>query len=197
MKKFIAAAVLLLVMGVGLYLSVFYGGFYLRLGGRYGPSVPFQTEGPSFQRWNGQSYDPMLLRGVDISSSLPGHYAAAYAPTKEDYLRWLEAIGEMGANAVRTATILDDDFYNALYAYNTGHTQPLYLLQGFGVSDSAGFGSKDAYDKGFLDALLRNGRGMVDVVHGRKNQAGGMTRDGSSYRKDVSPWTVGFLVGTE
>ena len=197
MKKFIAAAVLLLVMGVGLYLSVFYGGFYLRLGGRYGPSVPFQTEGPSFQRWNGQSYDPMLLRGVDISSSLPGHYAAAYAPTKEDYLRWLEAIGEMGANAVRAATILDDDFYNALYAYNTGHTQPLYLLQGFGVSDSAGFGSKDAYDKGFLDALLRNGRGMVDVVHGRKNQAGGMTRDGSSYRKDVSPWTVGFLVGTE
>ena len=197
MKKFIAAAVLLLVMGVGLYLSVFYGGFYLRLGGRYGPSVPFQTEGPSFQRWNGQSYDPMLLRGVDISSSLPGHYATAYAPTKEDYLRWLEAIGEMGANAVRTATVLDDDFYNALYAYNTGHTQPLYLLQGFGVSDSAGFGSKDAYDKGFLDALLRNGRGMVDVVHGRKNQAGGMTRDGSSYRKDVSPWTVGFLVGTE
>ena len=197
MKKFIAAAVLLLVMGVGLYLSVCYGGFYLRLGGRYGPSVPFQTEGPSFQRWNGQSYDPMLLRGVDISSSLPGHYATAYAPTKEDYLRWLEAIGEMGANAVRTATVLDDDFYNALYAYNTGHTQPLYLLQGFGVSDSAGFGSKDAYDKGFLDALLRNGRGMVDVVHGRKNQAGGMTRDGSSYRKDVSPWTVGFLVGTE
>lgn len=197
MRKFIAAAVLLLVMGVWLYLSVFYGGFYLRLGGRDGPSVPFQTEGPSFQRWNGQSYDPMLLRGVDISPSLPGHYAAAYAPTEEDYLRWLEAIGEMGANAVRPAAIMDDDFYNALYAYNTGHTQPLYLLQGFGVRDSAGFGSKDAYDKDFLDALLRDGRGMVDVVHGRKNQAAGMTRNGSSYRKDVSPWTVGFLVGAE
>lgn len=197
MRKFIAAAVLLLVMGVWLYLSVFYGGFYLRLGGRDGPSVPFQTEGPSFQRWNGQSYDPMLLRGVDISPSLPGHYAAAYAPTEEDYLRWLEAIGEMGANAVRPAAIMDDDFYNALYAYNTGHTQPLYLLQGFGVRDSAGFGSKDAYDKDFLDALLRDGRGMVDVVHGRKNQAAGMPRNGSSYRKDVSPWTVGFLVGAE
>lgn len=184
-------------MGVGLYLSVFYGGFYLRLGARDGPSVPFRTEGISFQRWNGQGYDAMLLRGVDISSSLPEHYASSYAPTEADYLRWLKAIGEMGANAVRAASILDDDFYNALYAYNTSHPQPLYLLQGFGVSDSAGFGSKDAYDKDFLDALLRNGRGMVDVVHGRKNQAAGMTWDGSSYRKDVSPWTAGFLVGIE
>ena len=197
MRKFIAAAVLLLVMGVGLYLSVFYGGFYLRLGARDGPSVPFRTEGISFQRWNGQGYDAMLLRGVDISSSLPEHYASSYAPTEADYLRWLKAIGEVGANAVRAASILDDDFYNALYAYNTSHPQPLYLLQGFGVSDSAGFGSKDAYDKDFLDALLRNGRGMVDVVHGRKNQAAGMTWDGSSYRKDVSPWTAGFLVGIE
>ena len=84
MRKFIAAAVLLLVMGVGLYLSVFYGGFYLRLGARDGPSVPFRTEGISFQRWNGQGYDAMLLRGVDISSSLPEHYASSYAPTEAD-----------------------------------------------------------------------------------------------------------------
>lgn len=39
MRRFIAAATLLLVMGVGLYLSVFYGGFYLRLGRRLIPAL--------------------------------------------------------------------------------------------------------------------------------------------------------------
>lgn len=197
MKRFVAAAVLLLAIGIGAYWAIFYGGFYLRFRERAAMDVPFRAEGTQLQARNGQDYVPLILRGVDVSASLPGHYATAYDTGEEDYLRWFEAIGDMGANAVRATSIMNDDFYNALYAYNTSHDQPLYLLQGTSVSDAVGDGSKDAYTSGFLDSLLEDGKALVDIIHGRKDLPAVGIRSGGIYRRDISPWVVGFLIGTE
>lgn len=197
MKRFVAAAVLLLAIGIGSYWAVFYGGYYLRFGERGEVDVPFRAEGTAFQAWNGQDYIPLVLRGVDVSASLPGHYATAYDAGEDDYLRWFEAIGDMGANAVRAANIMNDDFYNALYTYNTSHDRTLYLLQGASVDDAVGNGSKDAYTSSFLDSLLEDGKSLVDIIHGRKDLPAAGTRSGGVYRRDVSPWVAGFLIGTE
>jgi len=197
MKRFVTAAVLLLAFGIGAYWAVFYGGFYLRLGERRLTEVPFRAEGKAILVRSGQEYTPLTLRGVDASASLPGHYATAYDAAEADYLRWFEAIGDMGANAVRATSIMNDDFYNALYTYNTSHDQPLYLLQGTSVSDAVGNGSKDAYTSGFLDSLMKDGKSLVDIIHGRKNLPAAGIRSGGIYRRDVSPWVVGFLIGTE
>lgn len=121
MKRFVAAAVLLLAVAVGTYWAVFYNGFYLPISQGSPVSVPFRAEGTELQHWDGQAYAPLTLRGVDVSSSLPGHYATAYDAGQEDYLRWFQAIGEMGANAVRATGVMDDDFYNALYALSLIH----------------------------------------------------------------------------
>ena len=75
----------------------------------------------------------------------------------------------MGANAVRAANIMNDDFYNALYTYNTSHDRTLYLLQGASVDDAVGNGSKDAYTSSFLDSLLEDGKSLVDSNHRRKD----------------------------
>lgn len=197
MKRFVAAAVLLLAIGTGVYWAVFYNGFYLRVGGNSTLDVPFRTVGTEFQCRDGEIYVPLTLRGVDVSASLPGHYATAYDAKEEDYLRWFEAIGEMGANAVRVTNLMDDDFYNALYLYNTSHAQPLFLLQGTSVSDAVGDSTKDAYQSGFLDSLLEDGKALVDIIHGRKDLPAVGIRSGGVYRRDVSPWVAGFLVGTE
>ncbi|MEY8386146.1 hypothetical protein AALC17_02480 [Oscillospiraceae bacterium 38-13] len=197
MKRFLGTALLLLAVLVGLYWAVFYRGFYLPTGGNTSPDLPFRTEATELRYWDGQDYAPLILRGVDVSASLPGHYATAYDAAEADYLRWFQAIGEMGANAVRATSIMNDDFYNAFYIYNTHHDQPLYLLQGTSVSDAVGGGSKDAYTSGFLDSLLEDGRALVDIVHGRKDLPAAGIRSGGVYRRDISPWVVGFLVGTE
>lgn len=197
MKRFVAVAVLLLAIGIGAYWAVFYGGFYLRVGKHHEVDVPFRAEETELQSWTGQDYIPLILRGVDVSASLPGHYATAYDAGEEDYLRWFEAIGDMGANAVRATSIMNDDFYNALYTYNTSRSQPLYLLQGTSVSDAVGDGSKDAYTSGFLDSLLEDGKSLVDIIHGRKDLPAVGIRSGGIYRRDISPWVVGFLIGTE
>lgn len=197
MKRFMSAAVLLLALVLGGYWAIFYGGFYLPFGERPALSVPFRAEGTELQRWDGEKYTALTLRGVDVTSSLPGHYATAYDAGEEDYLRWFEAIGEMGANAVRVTSVMDDDFYNALYTYNTSHDQPLYLLQGTDISDYANGRSKDAYHADFLDTLLEDGKSLVDIIHGRKDLPAVGIRSGGVYRRDISPWVAGFLVGTE
>lgn len=197
MKRFMSAAVLLLALVLGGYWAIFYGGFYLPFGERPALSVPFRAEGTELQRWDGEKYTALTLRGVDVTSSLPGHYATAYDAGEEDYLRWFEAIGEMGANAVRVTSVMDDDFYNALYTYNTSHDQPLYLLQGTDISDYANDRSKDAYHADFLNTLLEDGKSLVDIIHGRKDLPAVGIRSGGVYRRDISPWVAGFLVGTE
>lgn len=197
MKRFMSATVLLLALVLGTYWAIFYGGFYLPFGERPALSVPFRAEGTELQRWDGAKYTALTLRGVDVTSSLPGHYATAYDAGEKDYLRWFEAIGDMGANAVRVTSVMDDDFYNALYTYNTSHDQPLYLLQGTDISDYANDRSKDAYHADFLNTLLEDGKSLVDIIHGREDLPAVGIRSGGVYRRDISPWVAGFLVGTE
>lgn len=191
MKRFLIAATALLLLAAGIYYARFYGGFYLGLAGDGTLSVPFRTEGTQLQVRSGDSYEPLILRGVTVSASVPGHFSAAFAAGEEDYLRWFQAIGDMGANAVRAVQVMDPDFYNALCAYNTSAARPLYLLQGIGVPDDVSARGADAYDEEFLGSLLHTGREAVDVVHGRRNTSEGR------YRRDVSPWVAGYLVGTE
>ncbi len=197
MKRFLMATLCLLLLAVGGYYAVYEGGFYIARNVGEEPSVPFLTEGSEWKKLDGDHYEPLVFRGVEISSSMPGQYVTAYATEEEDYLRWFTAIGDMGANAVRASNIMDDDFYNALYIYNTSHENSLYLLQGISVSDAAGNGSGDAYEQEFFAALAKNGRDLVDVIHGRKNLAASNLQGSGMYRRDVSSWVAGILIGSE
>lgn len=198
MKKFLCGAVILFLIILAGFYAMFYGGIYIDLR----PNAPVQarycTDGASILiRGDSGDYEPFFIKGVDLSASMPGQYAANFAPTEEDYLRWLKEIGEMGANTIRVYTVMDDDFYNAFYTYNTTEGEPLYLLQGLLVSDSANTGSADAYSDDFFQRLTNDGMDAVDIIHGRKiintNEMGGSGR----YFHDISDWVLGYLVGQD
>lgn len=200
MKRFLTAVVLLLAVTAGIYGGVYYWSMDLRilhLFQKDAVSVPFRAEGKELQIYTEKGYETVLLRGVEVSASIPGYQTTSKRPKEEDYLRWFTAIGEMGANAVRAETVMDDRFYNALYTYNTSGDKPLYLLQGIGVLDAEGNGSGDAREEGFYGSLVDHGRIMVDVVHGRKNLVSADGLGGGIYRRDISRWVAGFLVGAE
>lgn len=198
MKKFLIGAILLLFVGLCFNYAVFHVGFYLDWQPDAPVTAPFRTEQKQLLRVKDDgTYEPFRLRGVDISASLPGHYATSFAATEDDYLRWFEAIADMGANALRATNVMDDAFYNALYTYNTTHPEPLYLLQGTSVSDYANNNAKDAYHDDFLAALLEDGKDLVDIIHGRKTIPLNEMRGSGLYRRDISSWVVGFVIGTE
>ena len=120
---------------------------------------------------------------------------------QETYLRWFEQIQELGANTIRVYTILHDDFYNAFYEYNTQREaageEPLWLIHGVWVNDYTQNSRRDAYDDDFLQTFLEDCRTMMDIVHGQKNLSLGRGLGSGSYRKDVSPWVIAYILGVE
>lgn len=196
MKKFLICALLLGALFAGWQYAVYHLGFHIDLDPDAPVTAVFRAEGDTFVRETAAGPEPVIVRGVQVSSSMPAHFAADFAPEEGDYLRWLTAIGEMGANTVRAASIMDDDFYNALYTYNTTHADPLYLIQGTSVPDAVNYGAGSAADDAFAGKLTQDGMDLVDILHGRKRIT--MRTDGGGtgrYTHDLSPWVLGYLVG--
>ena len=198
LKRFILVSSLVVaVVFTALYLTMVRG-LYVDPHPEVPPELSFRAVGKDlFRRAEDGTWEIFEIRGVDLSTNLPSSSVLDFAPEAADYARWLEEIQALGANTVRVFTIVDDDFYQALYTFNTTHEEPLYLLQGLQVSDRANYGSKDVYDDGFLGLLLENGVAAVDVIHGERAIPLGDTSGTGYYRWDVSPWVLGYLVGHE
>lgn len=196
MRRFLifAAAVFLLISGASYLL--YYQGAYLPALSPTEIAVPFRTLGKDIQRLdeNG-SYVTLTLEGVDVSASQPGSHTSDFDTKASDYLRWFDNIAQMGANTIRVHTLMDDDFYNAFYTYNTTRQSPLYLLQGIQVSDAANHGSQDAYHESFMGSLISDGQAAVDIIHGQRMLSKDRIPGGAQYKKDVSPWVIAYLVG--
>lgn len=198
MKRFLICVIALLILvASGSYL-VFQKGFYLDLAPDTAVTASFVTQGKEIRIRTGENESEALeIKGVDLTSSMPGSYAASFAPEQEDYLRWLEQIAEMGANTVRVYTIMDADFYNAFYEYNASGNSQLYLLQGIQVSDDVSNGTEDAYHEDFQGQLIEDGLAAVDIIHGRRIRTMDQAQGSGTYFKDISPWVLGYLVGHE
>lgn len=198
MKKFLIAAAVAAIFLLGLRYAVYYGGFYLDFHPDEPVEISAKTDGKEILLKNAEGkFEPFTIRGVDLSSGIAGHFATDYAVDEETWLRWFEMIQEMGANTIRTYTIYDDTFYNAFYKYNEGSSTPLYLLQGLQVSDYANSSGNDAYGTEFYAALKEDSIDAVDVLHGRKNILLNRMKGSGTYRKDVSEWVLGYVVGNE
>lgn len=136
------------------------------------------------------------VKSVQMSASMPNYRFSDYAADQADYMRWMKDIHEMGANTIHVSTLMDDDFYNALYEFNQGHKdQPLYLFQGVRVSDYGNNTPFDAYDSEFYDILKQDLRSAIDIVHGKKNILLNRGRGLGTYRKDISSWVLGYQIG--
>lgn len=158
-----------------------------------------KVEGTGIWLDRGEGYQPFEIRGVNLGSGEPGEWSTDFAIDKETYLRWFQYIKEMGANTIRVYTVQQDVFYNAFYEYNRDNPDPLYLIHGVWVNDYVQNSHADAYDQKFYDAFLNDCKTMLDVIHGNKKiSPGGMTSAGSgSYRRDISPWVIGYILGVE
>ena len=197
MKKFILAIsliMLLLFAGNILYYRL---GIYVD----FHPDLPVTTfmttdEDTIYMEQNGK-LEPFEIRGVNLGVGIPGKWATDYAIDKEMYLRWFNWIQEMGANTIRVYTILQDDFYNAFYEYNKDREDPLYLIHGVWINDYVQNSHRDAFDDDFRQTFLDDCRTVVDILHGNKTLSLGYGLGAGSYRKDVSQWVIGYILGVE
>ena len=199
MKKFIIVISIILLVLLAFDWLYFYEGVYFDFGKEKPVEYFMKVDGEEIYMKKGDSFEPFEIRGVNLGSGIPGEWATSFAIDEETYLRWFKYIQEMGANTIRVYTIQNDTFYNAFYKYNENNKTPLYMIHGVWVNDYILNSHRDAYNEEFYDTFLENSKIMVDVIHGkRKMNLGRVASAGhGSYRKDISDWVIGYILGVE
>ena len=202
MKKSLGIIIVAAVLIFLAYYGIYYKGYYLNLDQLVSSENTIvlrnkiQNEKILLLQEDG-SYEEFFIKAVEVSNFKPGYSSTSNTISEDTYLRWFTQISEMGANTVRISNIFDDTFYNALYEFNQGKESPLYLLQGITISDYANNNSRDAYSNDFYGALKENGRNVIDVIHGKKNIDTNQGFGSGKYRKDISDWVLGYIIGTD
>ncbi len=196
MKKYLIVCLILLIAFIAGYNLYYYTDFYI---GLFAPEVTtfMKTDEENIYMFKDGQYQEFEIKGVNMGAGVPGHFATDYAITKKQYLRWFDQIKQMGANTIRVYTILGPAFYEAVYEYNTGNDDPVYIIHGLWLNDYVHFSHRDAYHNDILGALERDSRKLVDVIWGNRNIYLGKEAGTGLYRRNISPWVIGYILGVE
>lgn len=199
MKKYLIAAITLILLAVLVDTAYYRWGFYINLNKDKKAETFATVHGKEILIDREGNLKPFEIKGVDMGAGIPGHFATDYAIDKKTYLRWFQMIQDMGANTIRVYTILSDEFYRAFYEYNRKNPNPIYLIHGVWVNDYVQNSRLDAYADAFLETFMEDCRTLVDIIHGKKklNLGYGTTSASGSFTKDISPWVLGYILGVE
>lgn len=197
MKKFILIVTIVVVLFFICDILYYRLGIYIDLDPKKEITTFMTTDDDIIYIEKNGKKEPFEIKGVNMGVGIPGKWATDYAIDEETYLRWFKQIQEMGANTLRVYTILHDDFYNAFYKYNVDNEEPLYLIHGVWVNDYVQNSHRDAFDNEFRQQLIDDCRTVVDILHGNKKLSLGYGLGSGSYRKDVSEWVIGYIIGVE
>lgn len=197
MKRYLVIMVSFIVILLAGYYLYYVEGFYVDLKKETTISTPFYIDDGVFYQQQTNGDKEFVIRGVEVDSSYGPKRGTDFAIDEETYMRWFEMIQQMGANTIRISTIFDDQFYNAFYKYNKDRKEPLFLLQGIRVATDEFEAKHRKEDLQFYQTLLKDGRNIVDIIHGRKVILTNDHKGSGFYLHDISPWVIGFLIGDE
>ncbi|MCL2360494.1 MAG: hypothetical protein FWC73_01615 [Defluviitaleaceae bacterium] len=184
MLKYLVSVFVLMMLAAIAFYAYFYMGFFIDFRPNATVHVVFRADDNGI--YKDDSEEPLLLRGVEIISFVPGQSYWELGAKKKDYLRWFEQIEDMGATVVYAANIMHSSFYDALYQHNKTSENGLMLIQGVG----------DTHYHTDSEELSQSLRKVIDIIHG--NRIDLLNENGIQvFMRDISPWVVGFVVGAE
>ena len=162
-----------------------------------GIKVPAKVGSTYIQINHNGKWENMLIKGINLGVTKPGYFPGDMGVTKDDYLRWFQLIGAMNVNAIRVYTLHPPSFYEALLEYNSQAAHPIYLFHGVWVDEEAMVASKDAFAGSTSDDFKKEMKDAVDVIHGQANLPQRAGHASGSYKADVSPYVIGWILGIE
>ena len=159
------------------------------------------VEGDHLAVYDGQHFEPRFWNGTNLGATLPGHAPGELVPTEDNYLAWFEQMKDANVDVVRVYTILNPDFYEALARFNYGRDDPLWLMQGIWSPEEELIGEDEEGNDAYADEITRKFedeiKDSVRVVHGDADLPEKPGHASGSFRNDVSPYLLGWMVGTE
>jgi len=155
-----------------------------------------RTAGRYFEIYTDGQWQRILVKGVNISTALPGHWFTEFPADKNIYLEWFSQIANMNANTIRVYTLLDPIFYEALDEFNRRPGGPrLWLLQEIWPDEDVPAGN--FYNRDYFENYQREIALDLDALHGRADVPERRGRAWGNYRTDVYPYILGVLIGRE
>ena len=138
------------------------------------------------------------INGVNIGFTEPGTDLADPDISYETYMRWFSYISDMNANTVRVFSVMNPDFYNALYDHNRKNPgKELYLIHGIWFNEDLMYEIGDAYDDAIISQFKRASKETVDIIHGKCDYTSYGNIRQAIYNKDISQYVIGFILGLE
>jgi Tfp pilus assembly protein PilF len=143
-------------------------------------------------------WSPMWIKAVNLGAALPGKFPSEFPPNDSTYERWIALIAEMGANTIRLYTVHPPHFYAAVRGWNLAHpAHPLWLIHGVWTELPPGKKQEKYDDPQWLAQFRREMQHVVSVVHGDAVIPPVPGHASGAYHADVSPWTLGYIIGRE
>jgi len=160
------------------------------------PVVPFSVDSNQLTIWNGKTYVPFFIKGVNLGIAKPGTYPGELEATREQYSRWFSEIKQAGFNCIRIYTLHYPHFYEELKKFNLSNPQhPLFFFQGIWLNEEMTGYTNDLYQ--MTDTFRVEMEENVDCVHGKKNINLRYGKAFGNYTADVSQWNMGYIIGRE
>lgn len=164
-------------------------------------SVNFRADGKYFYQYKaqGQPWEAIWVKGVNMGLTEATTDLDNPNTSYETYISWFEQISSMNANTVKVFSIMNPDFYKALYDFNSTAKSPIYLIQGIWFNENYLYDIGDALDKEsiVLNSFIKAIKETVSIIHGDSNDTSYGEWSPAVYSYDISKYLVGYVLGLE
>ncbi len=170
--------------------------FSTSLFGQAQENPPFSVDSTQLTIWNGETYIPFFMKGVNLGIAKPGTSPGELEATPEQYRLWFSQIKDAGFNCIRIYTLHYPHFYEQLYDYNKANPQhPLFFIQGIWLNEVEAGGNKDLTQQ--TDTFRAEIEENIDCLHGNKVINLRYGKAFGNYTADVSQWNLAYIIGRE
>jgi len=141
--------------------------------------------------------DSIIIKGVNLGLAKPNYFPGDVAIRESEYSRWFKMIGDMNANTIRVYTIQPPEFYEALYKHNKNSSNKIYVFHGAWIEEESLNDSSNIFDSNVTKEFDQEIKNIIDIIHGQAIIDKKIGHAGGIYKKDISQYVLGFIIGIE